>query len=74
MNADRANELAERLRLAFDLFAAGEALMRQNLKRRFPGASAEEIEARLAAWLSERPGAELGDAVGRPSRWPRHPA
>jgi hypothetical protein len=65
------DDAAERLRLALDLFAAGEALMRQNLRRRFPEASAAEIEERLAAWLSERPGAEFGDAEGRPTSWPR---
>ncbi|MFI5394886.1 MAG: hypothetical protein ACHQ9S_05080 [Candidatus Binatia bacterium] len=64
-------EAAERLRLALDLFEAGESLMRQNLRRRFPSASAEEIEERVDAWLSERPGAEFGDAVGRPTTWPR---
>jgi hypothetical protein len=60
-----------RLRLALDLFATGEAMMRQNLKRRFPQADEAEIEARLSAWLSERPGAEAGDSAGRPVPWPR---
>jgi hypothetical protein len=64
-------QVAERLRLALDLFAAGEAVMRQNLRRRFPGASESEIDRRLFAWLAERPGAEHGDAVGRPGTWPR---
>jgi hypothetical protein len=45
--------------------------MLQNLRRRFPDASEEEIEWRLAAWLKERPGAEFGDAEGRPVPWPR---
>jgi len=63
---------ADRLRLAFDLFEAGEAMMRQNLKRRHPDASPEEIERRLIEWLSHRPGAEHGDAEGRPAAWPRH--
>lgn len=61
---------AERLRLAFELFDAGLAIMRQNLRRRMPLASAEEIQATLNAWLRERPGAEHGDAVGRPLPWP----
>jgi hypothetical protein len=64
-------EAAERLRLALDLFEAGESIMRQNLRRRFPAASAAEIEERLEEWLAKRPGAELGDAVGRPTTWPR---
>jgi hypothetical protein len=61
---------AARLRLALDLFAAGEALMRQNLKRRFPEDDEDAIETRLRAWLCQRPGAEHGDAVGRPLPWP----
>ena len=62
---------ADRLRLALDLFAAGEAMMRQNLRRLHPDASEAEIERRLVAWLQERPGAEHGDANGIPVPWPR---
>lgn len=51
------NPAAARLRLAFDLFEVGVRLMRQNLRRRHPGESAEQIERRLAAWLATRPGA-----------------
>ena len=69
-SGDRA-EAIERLHLALELFAAGEAMMRQNLRRRFSTASASEIEDRLVAWLSERPGAEIGDAAGHPGAWPR---
>jgi hypothetical protein len=64
-------ELAERLRVAFDLFAAGESLMRQTLRRGHPAADATEIEVRLEAWLAERPGAEHGDAAGRAVSWPK---
>lgn len=71
MDAGAPGEVVERLHLALELFAAGEAMMRQNLRRRFPAASAEEIEDRLVAWLSERPGAESGDGAGRPGTWPR---
>ena len=62
---------AARLRTAFDLFVAGRRMMRQNLKRRHPEATDREIDSRLRAWLRERPGAEYGDAVGRPIAWPR---
>ena len=62
---------AERLRLALDMFATGEALMRQKLRREHPDATDAEIEGRLTTWLQERPGAEAGDAVGRPVAWPR---
>ena len=37
---------------------------RENLKRRHPEATEEEIEKMLVAWLHERPGAEHGDASG----------
>ncbi len=63
--------MIERYRVALDLFEAAEQIMRQNLRRRFPDAGPDEIEARLVAWLHERPGAELGDAVGRSISWPR---
>jgi len=62
---------ARRFRLALDLFRTGEELMRQKLRREHPDLSAREIEARLAEWLQERPGAEFGDARGKPVPWPR---
>lgn len=68
------NPTVERLRLALDLFEAGEAVMRQNLRRRYPGEDESQIEARLLAWLHERPGAEHGDAPGRSVPWPRRRA
>jgi Rv0078B-related antitoxin len=57
-------ELMARVRMAFDLYEAAEAMMRQNLRRRFPGESEEQIEQRVLAWLRDRPGAEHGDAGG----------
>jgi hypothetical protein len=57
-----------RMKVAFDLYETAEAIMRQNLRRRHPEADEAEIERGLAAWLRHRPGAEHGDAVGRPSR------
>lgn len=53
---------ARGLRIAFDLFEAGEAIMRQNLRRRYPEASESEIEAKLIAWLRDRP--SLADVPG----------
>ena len=40
--------------------------MRQNLRRKHPAATHEDIERLLQAWLHERPGAEFGDCPGRP--------
>jgi Rv0078B-related antitoxin len=48
-----------------DLFEAGLALMRQNLRRTHPEAADEDIERFLHEWLLERPGAESGDCLGR---------
>jgi hypothetical protein len=68
--ADR-DDAAARLEMALEMHEDGVMIMRENLVRRHPGESADEIEARLAAWLAERPGAEVGDGVGVPGRWPR---
>ena len=62
---------AQRLRIALDLFEFGVDMMRQRLRRETPEATESEIQTRLVAWLQQRPGAELGDGVGRPARWPR---
>jgi hypothetical protein len=44
--------------------------MRQRLRRLHPEWTDVQVDARMAAWLHERPGAEGGDAVGRPSPRP----
>ena len=69
--SDRLAEAADRFRLAFDLYEAGEAMMREKLRREHPGASDREIEELLVAWLEHRPGAEAGDSAGTPIAWPR---
>jgi Rv0078B-related antitoxin len=56
-----------RAQATFDLNETAEALMRQNLRRRFPRESEEQIETRVLAWLRDRPGAVHGD-VGGPVR------
>jgi signal transduction histidine kinase len=68
---DGGDPAAARLRAALELCEAGVAMMRQTLRRNHPGLGDLEIEARVRAWLSERPGAAFGDAVGRPASWPR---
>jgi hypothetical protein len=71
MSAKASNPAAERLRLALEMFALGESLMRQKLRRQHAAASDEEIERHLCAWLQTRPGAESGDAEGRPRPLPQ---
>jgi hypothetical protein len=44
---------AAQLRLAFEMFEFGVAMMRQKLRRAAPDASEEEIEAKLDRWLSQ---------------------
>lgn len=56
---------ADAFRATLDLFEAGVALMRQNLRRQHPHATEAEIDDRLRAWLRYRPGAEFGDCPGR---------
>lgn len=60
---------AMRFRLALDMFSTGEALMRQRLRRLHPRWSEDRIEDGIRDWLRERPGAEAGDATGRPVVW-----
>jgi hypothetical protein len=64
---------AERLRLAFELAELGEAMFRQRLRRGRPALSESDVDALVDAWRQRRPGAEHGDAQGKPIAWPRRP-
>jgi hypothetical protein len=63
--------IAERVRLALDLAALGEATMRQKLRRMRPLESEGEIDARIAKWHQAPKDADWGDTVLRPVAWPR---
>jgi Rv0078B-related antitoxin len=58
---------ARRLTLAFDMYELGEQMQRARLRRLNPAASEADIAASVKSWLLTRPGADLGDAEGRPS-------
>ena len=58
--------MSDAFRTTLDLFDTGVDLMRQNLRRQHPQANEDAIDRRLRQWLRERPGAEFGDAPGRP--------
>jgi hypothetical protein len=58
---------ADRLRLALDMYEFGERMFRARLHRERPSATDADIEAAVQEWLSSRPDAPIGDAVGRPS-------
>ena len=70
MTDDLPDVMAARLRTALDLCALGESMKVAQLRREHPDATDEAIEAMLVAWLETRPGAEHGDAWGRPISWP----
>ena len=53
--------LAERLRIALDLFETGVALQRAAFRREHPELSDDQIELLVNKWLATRPGAEKGD-------------
>ncbi|MFW5967651.1 MAG: hypothetical protein ACOCV2_09050 [Persicimonas sp.] len=57
---------AERLRMAIDLAESGMQMRLAQLRREHPDASDAEINRRFKEWLLDRPGAEFGDAEGRP--------
>jgi hypothetical protein len=59
------------MEIAFDLAETAVQMMRQNLRRRDPSATEDEIEQGVREWLRRRPGAEIGDGVGRAVRLPR---
>ena len=44
----------------------GVRMQEQRFRRENPGATDDEVTAFMRAWLRERPGAEHGDADGRP--------
>jgi len=58
------NDPAYGLRVAFDLFDAAEELLRQNILREFPESTEQEIEAKIIAWLQERPSDRMATVPG----------
>ena len=56
---------AERLRIALDLFALGEQMMRARLSREHPEWTEPQVQAAIEEWLRDRPGAEFGDCPGK---------
>lgn len=55
---------ADHLEDALELADLAERMVRARLRREHPGWSEDELDARVLAWLHERPGAEHGDAEG----------
>jgi hypothetical protein len=63
MEIARDPDILARMQMAFELFGAGEQMMRQNIPRRNPKLNDKEIEELIVEWLQQRPGAELGEEV-----------
>lgn len=57
----------EKFRVVFDMCEAGVQMYRQRMRREAPGASDEEIEAKVQAWL-RKPSGEAGDRLRLPAR------
>jgi len=66
MKTIRDPEVLKRGRITFELAATAEALMRQNLRRRYPEASEEELREHFIAWLQKR-GEPFLAGLGRPA-------
>ena len=54
------------LQVAFDLSDFAVKVRAERHRREHPGATDDDVDAVVRAWLRDRPGAEHGDAEGRP--------
>lgn len=61
-------QLAQRFRLALDMYEFGEHIVLARLRRHYPDATEDEVTRMIGAWRTQRPGAPGGDAPGRASR------
>ena len=71
MATEETTRIAERIALAFDLYATGESLKREQIRRQHPELDPVAVETLLLAWLTDRPCAPYGDVLGRRATWPR---
>lgn len=60
-------EVLRRMQIAFDLYETAEQMKRQNILRRNPDATEEEIEEGIREWLQPRPESEHDARVFRPA-------
>lgn len=56
----------ERFTVALELAELAEQMLRSRVRRKHPEYGDADIERIVDAWYAERPGAEHGDAMGRP--------
>lgn len=55
---------AERLRIALEMYEAGEQMVRLRLRREHPAWDDAEVEVAVTAWRLHRPGEVAGDVAG----------
>jgi len=60
--------VAQRFRLALEMYEFGVRMRLAWLRRHYPDASEDVIREMLQAWKESRPGAPAGDAAGHSSR------
>jgi Rv0078B-related antitoxin len=64
-------DAADKLLQALELQAAGLEIMRENLERRSPHATAQEIDTAFQAWLVNQPAFDAGNPDVVVGTWPR---
>ena len=74
IDTERERAVVDRVRTTLELVALAEDMIRAKVLRENPEATVAEIEEAIGRWYAHRPGAEQGDAVGRPGNWPRRRA
>ena len=62
-------DLMRRFQETMELFETAVAIQRQNLRRRHPDLSEEEIEGRVQEWLLDRRGDHSSPDFRRSTRW-----
>jgi hypothetical protein len=72
MTLHSATGIENRLRTALELCDLGEELVEQRLRRENPSVNNDAIRKMIVDWYATRPGAEQGDAIGKPGVWPRN--
>ena len=65
------DNIKEKFRQTEDLYESGIAMMRQNLRRRYPHESEESIEQKLTEWICRPASSPNGDAPGVPGDFSR---
>ena len=62
-------EVVSGVQTAFELLEFAVGMRAERFRREHPGATDDEVRSCVRAWLLDRPGAPLGDAVGRDACW-----